>query len=45
MLVVVGPEELPGVGRSVDWASTTSTASARLLLVEASTADKAWVSK
>ena len=45
MLVVVGPEELPGVGRSVDWASTTSTASFRLLSVEASIAARTLLSK
>lgn len=43
--VVVGPEETPGVGRSLDWASTISTASSRLLLVEASMAARTLLSK
>ena len=44
-VVIVGPEEVPGVGRSFDWASTTSTASFRLLSVEANIAAGTLLSK
>ena len=43
--VIVGPEDAPGVGRSLDWASTISTASLRLLSVEASMAARTLLSK
>ena len=45
MVVIVGPEEVPGVGRSLDWASTTSTASFRLWPVEARIAANTLLSK
>ena len=45
MIVIVGPDEPPGVSRSLDWASTTSTASFRLLSVEASIAARTLLSR
>ena len=44
--VVVGPEEAaPGVGKSLDWANTISTAWFKLLSVEASMAASTLLSK
>jgi len=44
-VATVGPDEVPGVGKSLDWASTTSTASFRLSSVEASIAASTLLSR